>query len=844
MIISTGLRHQTGEVKSSQVSWPKFLDRCAKTKRTSETFEEYLNFKKKRQSDIKSQAGYFIGGESIDGSRKRDSITNRSLLTLDIDHGVEGMVEMIKDVYGDFEYCIYSTHKHCNVKPRLRLVIPLAKPIASEDYESLARQVADDLSMEYFDDTTYQHSRIMFWPTTAKDGDWVSIHNEGDLLEYEEYAPFDVWPKSSREISKPSMRGVKQVEDPREKNGLIGAFCREYSIPEVIDEFLSHVYEETTSADRYSFVGGSTTGGAVVYDDEAILFSQHESDPAHGFSMNAFDLVRVHMVGQDAEISDMYAWIADYAGHITDNMLEEEFDELDDDDEETSDKKLSKIDKLKTAIEDMVDFNDLESVIKKFAFAKISKLQSVNLENKIIAKSKDIGVPVGKRDINEAIKELQSLQTTGEDSSIQLTDKQQVHFARYTMIGGSGKITNTLNFVELAKDTFNTLYKVNLDIGDPAAQLIGQDVIKRCDMIKSCPWQKKFYVEEDIKYLNSFKAVLTKSKPGDVTPLLEHFAYLLDEEYEQDILLDFIAYNVQHPGRKIRWMPIVKGGKGIGKTFVADIIIRNVLGRKNVNAVEAQNVFNDEKAQGWKISHSFVVFNEMDCGSDTNKKKFADMMKTFITDDYLSVRDLFVPQRDYQNLTNALGFTNESDSLIITEDERRYCMMESFAIKKPHEYYSNLKNWVESHIPQMLHFFRTRDLSDFNPNTVPETEYTKEIKESSKPWIRTILEEGLEEASWPFNMSVTTFNMIESYVSNNAPSYSSDWELKKLTSELKHLGFKKYRHPDSKSKRVKIDGHNQSLWILPGINVRKVYKQDQKDIAKLITDGSPKDFDD
>jgi len=847
MIISTGLKHQTGEVKSSEVSWPKFLDRCARTKRTPETFDEYLNFKKKRQSDIKSQAGYFIGGQSIDGSRKRDSIVNRSLLTLDIDHGVKGMAEMIEDVYGDFEYCIYSTHKHSDELPRLRLVIPLAEPIASEDYESLARQVAEDLGMDYFDDTTYQHSRIMFWPTTAKDGDWVSIHNKGDFLESEEYAPFDTWPKSSRELDKPNMRGVKQVEDPREKNGMIGAFCREYSIPEVIDEFLSHIYEETTSPDRYSFVGGSTTGGAVVYDDECILFSQHESDPAHGFSMNAFDLVRVHLVGEDAEISEMYAWIADYAGHITDNMLEDEFDELDDDDEDeepTDGEKLSKVDKLLNSINEMMDSEDINSVIKKIAYAKVSKMDMTKVENRLVKRTKELDEPFSKREIRDSISELQSLQTTGEDNVVPLTDKQQVHFAQYVMIGGSGKITNTTNMVEVAKDTFNTKYKVNLDVGDPVAQLVGQDVIKCCDLIKSSPAKKKFYVEDHIKYLNSFRPVLTKSKPGDVTPLLNHIAYLLDDEYEQGILLDFIAYNVQFPSRKIRWMPIIKGGKGIGKTFIADHIIRNVLGRRNVNAVEAQNVFNDEKAQGWKISHSFVVFNELDCGNDANKRKFTDMLKTFITDDYLSVRDLFVPKRDYENLTNVLGFTNEEDSLIITEDERRYCMMESYAVKKPYEYYQELRGWIELHIPQMLHFFRTRDLSAFKPDEVPETEYTRAIKESSKPWIRTVLEDGIEEASYPFNTDALTFGSIESYVSNHAPSYSSDWELKKLTAELKQMGFVAFSHPDSKSKRVRIDGHLQSLWILPGVNVRKLYKQDKKDIIKLITDSAPKDFDD
>src|SRR5699024_10906697 len=53
-------------------------------------------------------------------------------------------------------------------------------------------------------------------------------------------------------------------------------------------------YTPTTQDDRYTFVGGSTTGGLVVYDDK-YAFSHHATDPAGGKLCNAFDLVRWHL---------------------------------------------------------------------------------------------------------------------------------------------------------------------------------------------------------------------------------------------------------------------------------------------------------------------------------------------------------------------------------------------------------------------------------------------------------------------------------------------------------------------------------------------------------------------
>ena len=87
---------------------------------------------------------------------------------------------------------------------------------------------------------------------------------------------------------------IGKQEDPLEKKGIIGAFCRARSITDVLDTILNDKYTPTEQDDRYTFVGGSTTGGLVVYDDK-YAFSHHATDPAGGKLCNAFDLVRWHL---------------------------------------------------------------------------------------------------------------------------------------------------------------------------------------------------------------------------------------------------------------------------------------------------------------------------------------------------------------------------------------------------------------------------------------------------------------------------------------------------------------------------------------------------------------------
>ena len=78
---------------------------------------------------------------------------------------------------------------------------------------------------------------------------------------------------------------------------MVGAFCRCYDIDAAIEKFLPDKYVACTLPDRYTYTGGSTAAGLVVYDDALFAYSNHATDPASGRLCNAFDLVRLHLYG-------------------------------------------------------------------------------------------------------------------------------------------------------------------------------------------------------------------------------------------------------------------------------------------------------------------------------------------------------------------------------------------------------------------------------------------------------------------------------------------------------------------------------------------------------------------
>lgn len=298
--IATGTNRLTKKWKNQSLDWDAFLSRLARPTRTQETTAEYAKLPKSERDKIKDVGG-FVGGYLKQGRRKADAVANRSLITLDADSVESDIWLNVQLIYG-YAAAMYSTHSHTSEKPRLRLIIPLNRPVTAEEYQPLARKVAEKFGMDNFDDTTYQPERMMYWPSAPRDGEYIFEYQDGAFLnpddilsEYLDWTDSTSWPESSRSHGIRERQAKKQG-DPLAKKGVIGAFCRTYDIRSAIETFLDDVYSATDKDDRFTYLDGSTNGGLVLYDDK-FAYSHHGTDPVGDKLSNAFDLVRIHKFG-------------------------------------------------------------------------------------------------------------------------------------------------------------------------------------------------------------------------------------------------------------------------------------------------------------------------------------------------------------------------------------------------------------------------------------------------------------------------------------------------------------------------------------------------------------------
>lgn len=284
--------------------WSEMVERLRTAVRGTETLVEYLKLPKSQQDELKDVGG-FVAGTLLNNRRKASNVIDRDIITLDLDNiPAGGTADVLRRLEGlGCTYAVYSTRKHEEGKPRLRVLAPLNRTASVDEYEPLARKLASIIGMSLADPTTFEASRLMYWPSCSSDsqyvfhyGDKPFLDTDGLLATYGDWRNINEWPEVPGAAQSHVRMAAKQG-NPLEKKGIVGAFCKQYDIHTVIEKFLPGIYESTDDG-RYTYVGGSTVGGAVIYEEGLFLYSHHATDPCSGRLVNAFDLLRLHRFGE------------------------------------------------------------------------------------------------------------------------------------------------------------------------------------------------------------------------------------------------------------------------------------------------------------------------------------------------------------------------------------------------------------------------------------------------------------------------------------------------------------------------------------------------------------------
>ena len=299
--------------RPAKMSVDELMDRLSTPMRTSETASQYHGMTKDEKEVVKDKGG-FLAGTLKGARRKKTDVVSRSMVTLDCDKLTAGFFDAYKAEYYSI---LYTTHSHTPESPRARVLMPLTRDVTPEEYNAISRYLAEELGMAMIDPCSFKINQLMYWPTCPSDGEYICRAYEGGWLDPDVYlAAHPNWKDCAALPTAPAERETlerqrKKQEDPLSKTDIVGTFCRAYTIPEVVERYLSDVYAPTDKEDRYDYIPGEGSSGVVVYEDR-FVYSHHATDPAGGKLLNAFDLVRAHLF-DDEDPKKSFSDMAEFA---------------------------------------------------------------------------------------------------------------------------------------------------------------------------------------------------------------------------------------------------------------------------------------------------------------------------------------------------------------------------------------------------------------------------------------------------------------------------------------------------------------------------------------------------
>lgn len=268
------------------------------------------------------------------------------------------------------------------------------------------------------------------------------------------------------------------------------------------------------------------------------------------------------------------------------------------------------------------------------------------------------------------------------------TSEPPAWFAPFCYVRRTETYYNTITGTHFTPDNFRTEYsrympaKPNGSREDPVQWARERWNVVTVDDTLYRPDQDVFFDHGGKQFANEY---LQSSLPAIAAPTADCAAAI--QAFQQHLylicnyrdslyitLLQWIAHNVQRPGHKIRWSPIIKGVPGDGKSIVSDVM-RAALGLRNVKMTSISSLSNSGGFTDWATGAAVNFIEEIQLTGKERYKLF-NSMKTYIADNYIDLNRKGRAAGDpVYNVTNHWANTNYGDALPIDDGDRRWCVV-------------------------------------------------------------------------------------------------------------------------------------------------------------------------
>lgn len=304
--------------------------------------------------------------------------------------------------------------------------------------------------------------------------------------------------------------------------------------------------------------------------------------------------------------------------------------------------------------------------------------------------------------------------------------------------------------------------------------------------------------------INIWRAAKRWEVKADVSPFLEHVGYLIEDEVERELFLDWLAHIEQKPGElpHYGWLHVASH-TGCGRNWLASVLARVWRGYVAPN-VDLHALL-DSPYNGMLSGRVLALVDEIQAGDGSNYRH-KNRLREMLNQEVRNVNPKFGRQYSEYNSCRWLVFSNHLNALPIDSTDRRWRAVVHTKPPRAPEDYERLYALLNDHefINAVAVFLRKRDISGFKAGERPPMNRSKQaVVTATKTAMQQLAEDIV--SYWPADV-ITNADVL-------AILSSSD-ETRQITPAMRNcmteLGAVSY------GSLVKIDGKPQRVLIIRG----------------------------
>ena len=762
-----------GGVKNIELTWDELKEKLTTHKQADRKGGEFF------------LAGHFKGSRRVE-----EEMLFRSLLTIDIDHPEMSLADLEYQLTMniDVAYIAYSTFQHSPTAPRIRLVIPLSAPVSPAQYRTLSRAFCDELGVKV-DSASFVPNQAMFLPSCPDlNAAWFDI-GEGEPLAVNSLVSV----KESDELDLMSLIESTPLDLSADE---IDAYLLAYPAQDKeYDEWL-----EVGAALNHQFSGDDS--GYQKWVAWSALSDKHDEKTMRA-KWKSFG--RVTRTGKNITFATVIHRVKENGGIAENHSLMETLCE-----EAGAVSTMPEYSEFKKKLQSMNELilpQDLRGMVAARLADKFGKTQGI-----------------GKAEIKKALSPAKK-EKSGDIKSPDWLEP-------WYYVEKTCEFANSLLNYTIKREAFNAKYdrESECQMFEKPASVVALNDFKIPLVVDQMFWPGAgvTFNYEGKQMLNSYHcsgvepcSAIDADGQRVIDMFMDHLRFTLSDEREQRILLDWMAYVIQNPSKRVNWALLLQGAQGVGKSYFGNVM-QMILGElvRNLEPTAISGRFT-----GWAHGALVVVVEEIRI-SGANRYETLDRMKPFITNKTVQIEEKGRDHRTVPNFTSYFMLTNHKDAIPLADGDRRYCVLFSRVQSEEQlfdelggkvgaqNHFKKLFSETERRSDAMARFFLDYQISeDFSAEgRAPDTNAKQAMIDVNVSPDRMLLESAIDE-----HQCVVINDEIIDVTWLNELCESSETELPKtrtLSAILLELGFVQID-----KRRMKVNDSLHYVWYKEGKNI-------------------------